>query len=758
MPLITPVLDDRDFEALFAELRDRIATYNPAWTDHHDSDPGITLLQLFAYLGEGLLFRLNQVPEATQLAFLKLLDLPLRPAQAARAMLRFDSAVAQGVVLYQGDRVQAGKTVFTVDDDLTVWPLDSVAVSRRALLTEAETADPARITRFVADALARNAEIGRALQGSIDAVRDEQGDDVPVAPYETLTLDSSGQQPALDPGASVDRHLWIAVLKARDCKIAVADLADPAKGLQNADGRPLTLAIGLRPETQYPGLADIGACGAANGPALQWQASVRRADGTLGYTALRSAGDRTAGFTQEGVVRLELPADLGTLGAPPPPAGLAGIGDLPPELDDDRAERLWFWLRVWRGDGSRLVPVKWLALNAVTCEQTQAASPELLGTGTGQPGQVWQLSQRPVAPGHAVQLQVEESEGWKDWSGVENLDASGADDRHFSVDAEAGTVRFGARYPQLSQRIRVLGYRSGGGAAGNVPAGAIAKLGVPGSSASPPPPLLRAVAASGLKLANPFTAAGGADAESIADALQRVPTELRRNHRAVTQDDFSSLALQTPACEIGRAECLPRFHAPSRSRKPGCVSVIVWPARDTRHPAAPVPDAWQLTQVCRWLDRWRLVTTELYVAPPTYRRIAVGVQVKVRAGFGLDGVRDWVNVALRQYLAPLPPHGPAGAGWPLGRRVMARELEGVVMQVEGVDYVESLRLDLASTPAAGLETWAAAATVPLADWEVPELAAVTVLDDRTALPAPGAGLVPPPSRPAVPVPVIRDEC
>ena len=149
--------------------------------------------------------------------------------------------------------------------------------------------------------------------------------------------------------------------------------------------------------------------------------------------------------------------------------------------------------------------------------------------------------------------------------------------------------------------------------------------------------------------------------------------------------------------------------------------------------------------VCRWLDRWRLVTTELYVAPPTYRRIAVAVSVKVRAGFGLDGVRDWVNVALRQYLAPLPPYGPAGAGWPLGRRVMARELEGVVMQVEGVDYVDVLRLDLVSTDAAGQQRWAAAAVVPLADWELPELAAVTVLDDRTAFPAPGAGLRPPPT-------------
>jgi hypothetical protein len=114
MPLIAPILDDRSFEDLFAELRNRIPVYNPAWTDHLDSDPGITLLQLFAYLGEGLQFRFNQIPEATQIAFLKLLDLPMEPARPAQALVRFESKVANGVVPLRGDQVKAGKTLFTL--------------------------------------------------------------------------------------------------------------------------------------------------------------------------------------------------------------------------------------------------------------------------------------------------------------------------------------------------------------------------------------------------------------------------------------------------------------------------------------------------------------------------------------------------------------------------------------------------------------------------------------------------------------------
>jgi hypothetical protein len=51
----------------FAELRDellrRIPVHNPEWTDVNASDPGVTLLDLLAYLGEGLLSRFNQLAE-----------------------------------------------------------------------------------------------------------------------------------------------------------------------------------------------------------------------------------------------------------------------------------------------------------------------------------------------------------------------------------------------------------------------------------------------------------------------------------------------------------------------------------------------------------------------------------------------------------------------------------------------------------------------------------------------------------------------
>ena len=63
-------LDDRTFEQLVAEAKRRIPGYTPEWTDLNDSDPGITLVQLFAWLSEMIIWRLNRVPEKNFVSFL----------------------------------------------------------------------------------------------------------------------------------------------------------------------------------------------------------------------------------------------------------------------------------------------------------------------------------------------------------------------------------------------------------------------------------------------------------------------------------------------------------------------------------------------------------------------------------------------------------------------------------------------------------------------------------------------------------------
>ena len=81
MALPEPVLDDLQFQKdLVDEARRRIIHYCPEWTEYNLSDPGITLIELFAWMTELMVYRLNKVPEKNYIKFMELLGMQLRPA------------------------------------------------------------------------------------------------------------------------------------------------------------------------------------------------------------------------------------------------------------------------------------------------------------------------------------------------------------------------------------------------------------------------------------------------------------------------------------------------------------------------------------------------------------------------------------------------------------------------------------------------------------------------------------------------------
>jgi hypothetical protein len=90
MPLNLPNLDDRRYEDLVDEARAMIPGLAPEWTDHNPSDPGITLIELFAYLTEMLIFRLNRITDENIRTYLKLLDPDWKPSGSTREALEQD--------------------------------------------------------------------------------------------------------------------------------------------------------------------------------------------------------------------------------------------------------------------------------------------------------------------------------------------------------------------------------------------------------------------------------------------------------------------------------------------------------------------------------------------------------------------------------------------------------------------------------------------------------------------------------------------
>lgn len=84
MPTPVTELDDKDYDELLAEALASIPKLYPSWTDHNASDPGIALIELFAWLTDMVLYRVNRLPDARYLAFLRLMrgpDFKLAPGQ-----------------------------------------------------------------------------------------------------------------------------------------------------------------------------------------------------------------------------------------------------------------------------------------------------------------------------------------------------------------------------------------------------------------------------------------------------------------------------------------------------------------------------------------------------------------------------------------------------------------------------------------------------------------------------------------------------
>jgi hypothetical protein len=758
MALAPPRLDDRGYTDLRAELIRRIPVHSPEWTDYNATDPGIALVELFSFLGDNLLYRLNRAPEAAKLAFLQLLNVPPAPAQAALAQVRVD--LPKGAIdpvtpdfspIVPRLQMAAGSLVFQATKEVTALPVQLAGYIKHPYADPLPPEATAAVDQLLQDHL-----------GTMPALSAYQPVPMPLPQGGALP-----QATSTSPSATVDGSLWLALL-APDAVLKAVDTGDPAANLDLVRRKiaGCVINLGIRTDDALCGPADALQCPhpGTGGPSwpVRYDISTglfsgspptRRVDKIV-YRRLTVESDETSGITQSGIVQLRLPNADGS-GALPfgawtadsfdtPDDDLMGVGGLPPRLDDPTlTARVLAWIRVQRVTPTDPpIRVRLIDINMVLAEQAVTAGSELLGNGSGRAGQSAKLSKTPVILGSET-VQVRDDSGWVAWTRVDDIALAGPDDPFYQLDPIAGTVTFGdgvhGRIPLPGQAIRVLGYRYGGGAAGNVGAGGISRV-------------LNAP----LVATNPLPAEGGQDAETTAQAQARIPTVLRAHDRAVCSEDFSDIALQTPGVQVGRAQVLPR-HMPFERADgiPGVVTLIVLPARDLVTPDTPTPDRELLRRVCAWLEPRRLVTTELYVTPPEYVTVDIAVAVDPLPGIGEETLRRWVELALRQHFAPLPPYGPDGSGWPFGRAVRDRDAEAAALRVQGVAIVNDVLVQGTEIAADG-HTTDVSNFVRIEKWQLPVIRNVAVALNSQK--APSLAPDPPPPVSGFPVPVEKKVC
>ena len=130
MSLPAPILDDRHFQDIVDEAKKRIPHYCQEWTDHNVSDPGVTFIELFAWMTDMLLYRLNQVPERHFIKFMDMMGVTLNGPVSAQVPVTFWLSAPQPQVttIPSGTEVASTQTetetpiVFTTDHSFQIRP------------------------------------------------------------------------------------------------------------------------------------------------------------------------------------------------------------------------------------------------------------------------------------------------------------------------------------------------------------------------------------------------------------------------------------------------------------------------------------------------------------------------------------------------------------------------------------------------------------------------------------------------------------
>jgi uncharacterized phage protein gp47/JayE len=392
----------------------------------------------------------------------------------------------------------------------------------------------------------------------------------------------------------------------------------------------------------------------------------------------------------------------------------------------------WFRARLKEDAPPNQSTINSIFPNAVWAAQLRTFSNLPLGASDGSPNQMFQFRQVPVLPGELIEVQelsgprantewrivalniasdnptiISElekmlaaegpqtdivsgrlhlkrdrkkivTEVWVQWEEKQNFFDSESGDRHFVLDHATGRLFFGngnqGKVPPSGAAIQASLFRSGGGLAGNVAAGAITQL---------------LAAVSGVQaVTNPRAAEGGADGETLEEFALRAPQGIRNRNRAISLADYENLAYEASA-GVAVARAIPTSN-PSGLTLPGWITLVIIPQSSEPRPA---PSFGLRQEVQSYLEEHApgdlAAGHGIRVIGPDYLPIDVTATLAPKDPTQAGTVERAARAALQKFLHPLDG-GPGGQGWDLGRNVYLSDIAAVLGDADGVDFVEEL--------------------------------------------------------------------
>jgi uncharacterized phage protein gp47/JayE len=653
MALPIPNLDDKTFEQLVEEARARIPRYAPNWTDHNLHDPGITFLELFAWLAEMQIYSLNRVTDRHKLKFLGLVGRRPEAAKSAKVQVSFSIPMSQNPLLVgKGTQVAAVDTatgediIFETDEDIRV----SLVVLKEILTyeqsgfivnTDANDQDGLFYYAFGEEPVKDN-----ALYLGFEYDGDFPGNDIKmrVNLYEQ-DLPQKPAQPCPDfeilPSAELTWEYWSQNnkwkrLNIKDDKTFALAQSGQITFLGPEDGGKKKLYT-LEEELFWV-RCKINMSEYEIPP---------RIDSILLNTVSATHGKTWGKDVPEILGSSDgLPNQVFTLDHIPV---IAGSHEIEVQEPDGRWQQ---WLEIADFDASTPEDLHY-TINHATGEVT---------FGDGIRGRIPPKGENNIRVG-----------SYRSGGGETGNVKANSIDRILNPELSLVTVinktaaTGGEEAESLEEAIKKAkkdlrtGYRA-------VTSEDYEKLALA-------TPGVRVARAKALPLYHPCY------------SCVTIPTSTGSCADDTLSDTYNSLSLGGEG--QGEGECAYVHPYP---KIPGVVTVVLIPhVLKENRVEKPMPGINFRRMVYNHLDKSRLLTTNLFVIAPEYVQVSVKATVNIKPKSDSKRVEREIEEELKTFLSPLRG-GPEGGGWPFGRDVMKSEVYQVINNVSGVDCVSSLSL------------------------------------------------------------------
>ncbi len=636
-------LDERTFQDLVDEAKLRIPRYTPEWTNHNVSDPGVTLIELFAYMVDQLLYQINRVPEKNYRTFLDMIGVKMSPPNAARGEVAFrlSTYLPNPLLIPKGSEVATVRTedqqarIFTTDMQLVVTPpvlkyILTTTNSETFTDTSKNLLDPNQNIRPLA-VFPENPQTGNAFYLGFDT--------------------------------DIARNLIVV----------------------NIDSEKL--GVGINP----------------NDPPLVWEYWDQL---DSDWRALEVGKDTTGGLTLSfGDIELYIPQTIGQREITVVGDNITAswvrcryrdlVTGQSPYLMSPVIKKISAYSIGGTTTVSHSQIIKMEELGKASGEPGQRF--KLNNTPV--------LALNPVEGEIMLVDSLEEGKVPEVWTPVPDFSDSKPGDKHFVCDYITGEITFGpalrnpsgveeqwGAIPPYNHRIIMNAYRTGGGMEGNVGSNSITVL----KSSIP--------YVSSVTNRRPIT--GGTTAESLEHALMRGPRTLRARNRAVTAEDFEVLTREATS-GVARVKCLtpgPLDKPDPEDRvEPGTVVLLVVPEVDSElrevRPEHLSLSAGMKQDILTYLDERRLLTTQIELTTPRYQWITIQARIKTSNAYVNERVKREAERRIYRFLRPV--HGgpdptmkydKPGEGWPFGRILYVSEFYPLLQTIEGVEFIEKIEM------------------------------------------------------------------